>query len=102
MAERTTTAKEAEDKKAPAAQAKATPSPVPVGGSQQAASADDDQAPDIAVDDLIARSDQFLGVPPYVAAGGLYGKSGDMSIDDAKAAIAEWLDADVHSPQQED
>lgn len=44
-----------------------------------------------AVGDLIARSSDFLGCPSYVAAGALYGASEDLSIDDAKNRVTNWL-----------
>lgn len=81
MPERTSTAKES----AP----KVTSAPT------EAASASEDTAPDIAVEDLIARADQFLGCASYVAAGALNGKSGELSIDEAKRAVESWLGSEV-------
>lgn len=47
------------------------------------------------VTDMIARSPEYLGVPQYIAAGGLHGQSSPMTIASAKAAIDAWQNQPV-------
>jgi hypothetical protein len=74
-------------------QAEATESPdatPPARPRQRTAEAQ--QGPDkYEVSDLIARSSGFLGQPSFVVAGALHGKTEDMTLDDARAAVKAYL-----------
>lgn len=63
----------------------------PVQKETPPASPTQNQEPKIPVSTLVARSTEFLGVPPGTAAGGLYGKQGSMTVSDAQKAISAWL-----------
>jgi hypothetical protein len=50
---------------------------------------------------LIAEAPAFLGCESYVAAGALYGAGSDMTVDDAKAAVKDWLEREISPPEEE-
>jgi hypothetical protein len=53
------------------------------------------------VERLIEDAQGFLGCEPHVAAGALYDKSGEMTVDDAKAAVSDWLEREISPPEEE-
>jgi hypothetical protein len=52
------------------------------------------------VDDLIARSSDYLGHSSHVVAGALHGRKADMSLDDARARINDFLEKPALSAKE--
>lgn len=83
-----------------APQAAAPSAPVTDEQAEEAPEERDTERRDLTlpVDMLLANARGYLGVPAHIAAGGLHGVQDDISIEDAKSRIEDWLNKPVGEP----
>jgi hypothetical protein len=63
--------------------------------AKSAPPADSGDTQTFAPEDLIARSIEYLDVPSYEAAGGLFGEKKPLSLAEARSKIEAWLEKPV-------